>query len=526
MAKRILGAALAALTVCSTAAGCQKKQADATAANSGPKVTMTVEIFDRGKSGQPDLNNNYWTKYVNDNFGKKYNVNVQWVSVPRTQEVDKLNVLMASNQAPDLSFTYNATTIYKYVSQGGLTQLDSTLSSYGKNLTKYLGKSLLKYGEFNGKQFAIPGKRTMLMNNNIFVRKDWLDKLGMKVPTTRDEFYTMLVAFRDKNPGNVKGGCIPCGLAINGHLGTANLEYSFYKDISEPSLAKSEYTSGWSMDGFKEYMQYLNKLYNENLVSKDFAIDKNGTQLNADVTNGKAGVFFSSWDMIYRSSPGIYTSLKKNVSGAELVPVDCFKNLSYNKYTKNVYIPLASFMIIPKSSKNAKQVVEYLNWMSDKKVTLDIQFGEEGIDYTLKDGIPVPKVPTTYVGQKFQGNVCNGDFDMLHNGPEVGSSEKNINAIAYSYPGYETEARAAAKIALTDGFTFYTSTIPSTSASKYQNALAEKSNQMKAILVSCKPSEFSAKYDQLYKDYLTAGAQAIIDENIKNYKTETGKTIK
>ena len=32
----------------------------------------------------------------------------------------------------------------------------------------------------------------------MIVRQDWLDTLGMEVPTTLDEFYNMLVAFRDE----------------------------------------------------------------------------------------------------------------------------------------------------------------------------------------------------------------------------------------------------------------------------------------------------------------------------------------
>ena len=172
--------------------------------------TLTVEVFDRGKPGQPDLNNNYWTKYVNDNFGKQFNVTVNYVSVPRSQEVDKLNVLMAAGQAPDISYTYNQGVVYNYVQQGGLADLDSALQQYGSTLTKYLGDDVLKYGKFNGKQYAVPGKRTVLAGDNTFIRKDWLDKLGLPVPTTPEQFYDTMAAFKEKNPGNVSG-VIPSG---------------------------------------------------------------------------------------------------------------------------------------------------------------------------------------------------------------------------------------------------------------------------------------------------------------------------
>ena len=512
-------------------AGCQKKQTD-TQSKSGPTTTLTVEVFDRGKSGQPDLNNNYWTKYINSNFGKKYNVNVQFVPVPRSQETDKLNVLMAANQAPDLCFTYDVGVVYNYVKQGGLTQMDTYLSKYGQTLTNYLGKEVLKYGQFSGKQFSIPGKRTMLMQGNIFVRKDWLDKLGMKMPTTRDEFYNMLVAFRDKNPGNVSG-VVPLAYAVGGssnNIGMANLADSFYTDFSEGTVAKattgSAYLMAWAMPGYKDYMQFMNKLYNEKLMSPDFAVDKTGSQANADASSGKAGVIAANWDYIYRTTPGIYTSLKKNVPGAELAVLNCFKNTTNGKYMRQEYAQNGAYMMVPKSSKHAVQVVEYLNWMADPKVTLAIQNGEEGADYKMVDGVPTPTVPTTYTGEKFMGAACNGDYDMLHNGPETGNSEKNLTAISLSYPGFENEAKEAAKVSLTDTYIAFAYTTPNSAYAKYSQTLTDKNSQITAKIITAKPSEFSSAYDSQVKEYMTAGGQAVIDENIKNYKSHPVKTIK
>lgn len=531
-AMKMLGVILAVSMVGGFLSGCKKSGTATGESTTGAATTISIEVFDRGKTGQPDLNNNYWTKWINSNFGKKYNVNVQFVAVPRSQEVDKLNVLMAANQAPDLCFTYDAGVVYNYVSQGGLTQLDSYLSKYGQTLTKYLGKDVLKYGEFNSKQYSIPGKRTMLMNSNTFVRKDWLDKLGMKVPTTRDEFYDMLVAFRDKNPGNISGGCIPMVLAngSSSNVGTANLPDSFFTDFSEGTIAKATTGSaglmGWAMPGYKDYMQFMNKLYNEKLISPDFAIDKTASQANADASSGKAGVIAANWDYIYRTTPGIYSALKKNVSSAEFVAVDAFKNTTNGKYMKMEYAENAAYMIIPKASKHAKEVVEYLNWMSDSKVTLAIQNGEEGVDYKMVNGVPTPTVPTTYTGDKFMGAACNGDYDMVHNGPETGNTANNLTAISYSYPGFESEAKAAAKIALNDAYTAFAFTIPNTAYAKYSQTLTDKGLQMTAKLITCKESDFSSLYDSQLKEYMAAGAQAVIDENIKNYKTQTGKTIK
>lgn len=49
---------------------------------------------------------------------------------------------------------------------------------------------------------------------------------------------------------------------------------------------------------------------------------------------------------------------------------------------------------------------------------------------------------------------------------------------------------------------------------------------MQAKLITCKPDQFSSLYDSLVNEYMQAGGQAVLDENIKNYQTQTGKTLK
>jgi putative aldouronate transport system substrate-binding protein len=526
---KFTGMILAAAICSGGLSGCAKEEpaAGASPSNSEPPRTLTVEVFDRGKSGQPPLDNNYWTRYVNENFGKENNVTVKYVSVPRTQEVDKLNVLMAANEAPDLSFTYDSGVVYNYAQQGGLAELDDYIDKYGPNLTKELGPDVLKYGKFGNKQYAIPSKRTMRQTTMLWIRKDWLDKLGLPLPTTRDEFYQALVAFRDKNPGKVDG-VVPMAYSASSGSGTGtfNLDESFYAPMAEAELARvsnsNPWIMTWAVPEYKSYMKLMNKMYNEGLLSKDAAIDKTGSQAVAEVSSGKAGAFAANWDYIYRASPGIYSTLKKNVPGAELVPVDTFKN-SQGKYSKIEYPANGMYLMVPKASKNADLVVKYLNWMADPKVTAFMQFGKEGEDYTLQNGIPVPVAPSTLTGDKFQSASFNGDYCLLFSGPQLGDDAKNLAELMLGYPGYESDVKKAAQIAMTDTRTGFAFTIPNASYAKNSAALQTKTDQMMARLITAPPAEFDSLYDNQVKEYMTAGGQAVLDENVKNYKAQTGK---
>jgi putative aldouronate transport system substrate-binding protein len=533
IAKKAIVILLALCTASSVMVGCAKKSSTTdTSASGGAKANLTVEVFDRGKPGQPPLNNNYWTKWINENFGKKYNATVEFVPIPRGQEVDKLNVLMSANQAPDICYTYDTSVVYNYYKQGGLTQLDSLVSKYGQTISKYLGKTILKYGTYDKKLMAIPAKRTYVANNGTFIRKDWLDKLGLPLPTTRDEFYNDLVAFRDKNPGGASN-VVPYAYAIGSgvNIYTENLIDSFYKDINDDTTAKylSVSVGGnpvvWKMPGYKDYMLFMNKLYHDNLLSKDFAIDKSGTQAYADLSNGKAGAVSANAEMVYRQTPGIETNLEKNVPNGRFVPVDCFKNTYLNKNIKSVYTPNGFSMMVPKTSKNAALAVKYLNWMSEFKVTLFLQNGVEGQDYTMVNGMPKAKTPSTFTGERMMPSVYNGDYDIVTNGMEVGNDAKNIEAAANAYPGYEKQVVECLTINQKDGFVPFYITTPNASAAKYSTNLLNKGRDMTAKLITCPSAQFSTLYDSLVADLMSTGGQAIVDENVKNYNAQTGKKI-
>ena len=521
--RKILCAALALSMAGSLVTGCSNSNTSSTAAagQTKSKATLTVEVFDRGKSGQPSLTDNFWTKYIQTNFGDKNNCTVQFVTVPRTQEVDKLNVLMAAHQAPDISFTYDVGTVTNYIKQGGLTQLDDSLKKNGPDLVKYLGEDVLKYGKFDGKTYSIPAKRTILMQSNVFIRKDWLDKLGLPLPTTRDEFYKDLVAFRDKNPGGVSG-VIP--LVYGYTATTANMVDSFYPKTPDEQIAAcsldASYDISWKRDGYKDYLKFMNKLFNEKLISQDFATNKTGAESDAAMSNGKGGAIAANWDYVYRNAPGIYTNLKKNVPTAELVPVDCFKN-SEGKYSKRNYSANGMYILVPQDSKNADLAIKYLNWMSQIKNTVFLQNGQEGVDYTLDNGVPKATTPSTLTGNKMIMVAYNGDYDILTNGPELGDAAKNEESIASGYPGYEKNVKNAIKLGLNDGYPpFYFST-PNTAYSKYSKLLLDKNTELLNKMISCSPSQFDSSFDSCVSEYMKAGGQEVYDENVKNFKAQT-----
>ncbi|MBQ9010821.1 MAG: extracellular solute-binding protein [Clostridia bacterium] len=176
-------------------------------------ITLKVSVFDRGNTGGTAPDNNYWTQWIQENFGDPRNIKIEWVVIPRSEEEPKLATLMMDEAScPDICFTYNESIVTDYVNQGGVTELSKYVDEYGPNLKKFLGDEVLEFGKFGGGQYAIPARRVVVAWMGMFIREDWVEKLGRKMPTTKEEFLDTLRAFRDENPGNVEGGCIPYAL--------------------------------------------------------------------------------------------------------------------------------------------------------------------------------------------------------------------------------------------------------------------------------------------------------------------------
>ncbi|THF84263.1 extracellular solute-binding protein [Cohnella fermenti] len=494
----------------------------ASAAPSGKAITLKVEVFDRGNA--PDgmsITNNYLTKFVQDNFGTPNNIKVEFVPVPRSEEVNKLNVLMASgSDVPDIVFTYDSSTFFRYAQQGGLTDLSELLDQYGPNLKEFIGEDTLAYGVVEGTQYGVPARRTHLGKYSSFIRTDWLDKLGLGSPTTTDELYNVLKAFKEKDPGNTGGKVIPLGMTI-APAQYEPLIWSFIQPATEEELYTL--TSGTRdlpilLPGFKDALQFMNKAYNEGLMSLDFGLDKDKTKLGQDVANGLVG-FYSEDDMNPFYKDGSVDTLRANNPTAVLSAVDVYTN-SEGKHAKPEYTPIGMYLMIPKASKNAEAAIKYLDWMASGDNLFQMQNGVEGENYTLEDGVPVTIADQS---DEFRNRLYNqGDMAIISNGKSLGSADLNVEAYVKGMPeANQDETRKAMTISRSDTIKPIRFDRPIESQAKYGTTLQDKFEEMLVKTTMAKPDQFDSTYEAMLKDYMASGGQAVLEERQQAYAAMT-----
>ena len=382
--KRVISilAAMTMLAGCLTGCGGTGKK------DGAALTTVRVAVFERNDApeGQGSTTDNKMTQWINQEAAK-IGLNIEFVACPRDQETQKLNAWMASSNAPDIVFTYNnENTFQRYADQGGLCQLDEYLEKDGRAILDKMG-GVLDYGNYQGKQFAIPGIRTLQPASNMKIRQDWLDKLGLAQPQNPEELYQVLKAFKEQDPGNVgRENVVPWAMAAPGVMGKyggyGNILYAFgvknYGDFGG-TYENGEFRSAVDIPEAKEAYRYLNRLYQEGLIHREFAVDNNGSKFTQHVATGAAG-------LVDMNGAYIDNLTKDAVPDVNWMPIEPLAD-SQGSRMLNAYTKARWLNMVPKSSKVPEAAVRYMNWMVESKADITLTYGFEGTHYKVEDDV-------------------------------------------------------------------------------------------------------------------------------------------
>jgi len=491
--------------------------------------SITVEIFDRSNDGGSKPEDNFFTDYIKAGMLRKYNVAVTYKRVPRWTEVEALNNLLAAGDAPDVCVTYSYPTIQTYANMGGVLDISPYLEQYKSQLTNLWG--LLGdrniYWDRDPEKGTIYAVEALLFHNNrvsTFVREDWLKKLKMKEPTTLKEFEAMLNAFK-KNAttllGKDAGKMIPFSISFDVGWRADTLMASF---IPDKLTDKEMWINGFDdrrllWPNYKEGIRLLNKWYNAGLVWKDFPLYGAGDKTEDNLLKaGYVGSFIHNWDYPYRDGDnGIHANLLKLVGkDAAFIAVDCFKN-DAGAYRKYLSPPVDRKVFFPGTNKEPVASLLYLDWLATLENRRFLQIGESGVNHEPQPDGSVKAVAVK--GDKIMNSPNNIDYTIVINGLDLGKQDLNAKSLALGYGGvdkrfieksYATQRNQSRITA-----NFNVGQIKSEDG--MSPVMKEKRDNLLAQAIVAKPAQFDAVWDAGFKDLLSSGIQAIIDERRAKY---------
>ena len=519
----MIAALLAAMLVFALAA-CGKSQG-----GTGKRVTIKVEVYDRGTDGgRTNATSNKWTEWIAQKVLEDENIVVKFEPVPRGNEGPALINLMAAGTPPDICVTYNGNSITNWAEQGGLFDISPYIDTTLKDLKAFLGPDPSLPGrDFirrsmnaqTGQVWSMPAKRMNVARLNTFIRKDWLDKLGLPVPKTTQEFYDALTAFKEKDPGNVgKNRVVPYTMTRDVRWTAGSILESFI----DPNISAKD---RWVMTivdryvllpGYKEGARFLNKMFNSGLIDRDFPLYSDEETLKNLIKSGVVGSFGHNWDQIFRESERLLSDLRKNVPEAEWIAVDCMTS-SDGITHKISYDPAGVNYFIPASSKNPDAAMRYLNWLAKYENYHYIQTGPEGIVHTIVDG--VPKLNPSAGDGWIQNSAQNIDYTPMMNGLFLKTEEESIRALAAGYPWPAEMVMEAYNVATRNakpGPVISTSS-PLTAAGPIEETLVDKAITFMVQSITTSAANFDRVWDEGIADWLDSGAREVRDERREKY---------
>lgn len=360
--------------------------------------SLSVTIYDRGQISPDEgtYDSNRWTRWINEHGP----VDVKFVPVPRTGSEQKIPVLFASGDAPDLVLEFSASMRSQLWNQKQLLPLDDVIDQYSTEYKQLLERfpQLKKVTSMpDGKIYQIGKVMKPTALTVMVVRKDWLDKLNLQVPETVEEFYDVAYAFAHHDPdGNGKHDTY--GFNMNEHYIIDKMFGSELFIIENGQLVRQ-------FDRIKPAAEVKKKLFENGVVDKDFLTDKTGQKAQQDFANGKTGIFVGYVTNVKKN----YEILKKNDPQAEILPI-LLPKTSFGQYSPDFNSPLDIVGIVNAKAKDPQAVMQYVDFMI-KPSTMDyFQYGEEGVHYK-KGADGAPEVIDKDKNSKELG--YNGDYKMF-----------------------------------------------------------------------------------------------------------------
>jgi len=501
------------------------------------RVKITVPVYDRSKVGYPAVDNNYWTQWIQKEFGDKYNIDVQYVAIPRGDVMTKYSMLIAAGDTPTILMEYDYPKVAQWANDGAMTEIN--LEEFAKVAPTFyqamVDNKQLGYTDINGKTYFVLTERPYYdttFTYATFVRMDWLRKVGYDhVPANYEET-------KDAMNKIIEAGLTtqPLGLGIPTSAYITNFGFrDFPVDEAEWAMHSSLGTPGFPWYPTQRMLKRTNAEYHMGWYSPEFDLEKDsrGAATDQTQTDFINGLTYSYGGYIANNMPWL-DAFYENNPDAELAIANPLGGVEEGVNTGAIRADNPFGMIVGFSSlatpDQLKAAWMLMEWMIQPENLFVLENGIEGETYKLgEDGLPVM---LEYEGEHMLNHNNNIDMTCLvHASKKIGTIEQTIAQMSPAgLPQDFTQAlidnyyilREIADKGLAYSDPVFAVAIES--ESEYSATLLSLYQEYYAKLVKCDPAEFDAMFEEFSKEFLDAGYQEIMDERLAAY--EAGNTTK
>ena len=255
---------------------------------------ITVKVMYQRDTRHGDFKNYWFIDYVAEKTG----IRLEFELVEKAAWSERVSIAFATDDYPDVFMNGMSTTIInKYAEEGYLVNLEPLIKKYAP----FTVSEYNKYPELVKEVYAADGgiyfmpsinasPRDLVNTYPSWINAQWLKNLNLEMPTTLDELYTVLKAFKtqDANLDGDPNNEIPVVSSNGSKFSTLVMSSLGYVD-NRNAIVDDHYVYVPTTETYKAYLKWMNRFYSEGLLDNEY-FTSTEESLRAKEASGLAGM--------------------------------------------------------------------------------------------------------------------------------------------------------------------------------------------------------------------------------------------
>ncbi len=402
------------------------------------QLTYTLgKLSGANNSNLPDgetYENNAYTRLLNE----RLNVQNQDVfEAMDEQYTDSVTMVIAQNDLPDVMIVEDLDELQYLVDNDMIADLtdsyNNCMSDTIKNIYGSYGRDILDVVTFGGKIMAIPETNISDGPNLIWLRKDWMDALGLSAPRTLSDVEEIIRQFKEKDPGHNGAGNtvgLVCDTSLCGGCGysseyTLDIIFAAYGAFPKQWIYDEDgnVVYGSVQPEAKEALAHIHELYKEGILDQDFLM-RTSSNLIELIVDGQCGSFFGPW---WAPNNPLMQAVEQN-KDAEWQPylIATEKSGFTSYHTQN---PSGKNIVVRKGYEYPEIACKIVSVLFDY-LRYNDRDNQEIVDYYKENVDPTARPFAINVDYNNALQICYGELNHVFAGDK---SADELNVLEYSY---------------------------------------------------------------------------------------------
>lgn len=402
------------------------------------QLTYTLgKLSGANNSNLPDgetYENNAYTRLLNE----RLNVQNQDVfEAMDEQYTDSVTMVIAQNDLPDVMIVEDLDELQYLVDNDMIADLtdsyNNCMSDTIKNIYGSYGRDILDVVTFGGKIMAIPETNISDGPNLIWLRKDWMDALGLSAPRTLSDVEEIIRQFKEKDPGHNGAGNtvgLVCDTSLCGGCGysseyTLDIIFAAYGAFPKQWIYDEDgnVVYGSVQPEAKEALAHIHELYKEGILDQDFLM-RTSSNLIELIVDDQCGSFFGPW---WAPNNPLMQAVEQN-KDAEWQPylIATEESGLTSYHTQN---PSGKYIVVRKGYEYPEIACKIVSVLFDY-LRYNDRDNQEIVDYYKENVDPTARPFAINVDYNNALQICYGELNHVFAGDK---SADDLNVLEYSY---------------------------------------------------------------------------------------------